>query len=101
MTADETVVFINHQKYYLWLAIDSQTCFILTFHLTKSRSEDSVFTLINETKKFVEPSNFITDILPSYNQSLPKVLSNTKYIPVAPMSSDTSNNLIESFTITL
>ncbi|MDO4536215.1 MAG: IS6 family transposase, partial [Clostridium perfringens] len=95
--ADETVVFINGQKYYLWLAIDSETRFILAFHLTKSRSEDSAFTLINEAKKFGEPSNFITDRLPSYNQAAAKVLPNTKHIPVAPMSSDTNNNLIESF----
>ena len=52
--ADETVVFIKGERYYLWLAIDSETRFI-----TKSRSEDSAFTLINEAKKFGEPSNFI------------------------------------------
>ena len=95
--ADETVIFINGERYYLWLAIDSETRFILAFHLTKSRSEDSAFTLINEAKKFGEPSNFVTDRLPSYNQAVAKVLPNTKHIPVAPMSSDTSNNLIESF----
>ena len=50
--ADETVIFINGEKYYLWLAIDSETQFILAFHLTKSRSEDSAFTLINDSKKF-------------------------------------------------
>ena len=95
--ADETVVFINGERYYLWFAINSETRFILAFHLTKSRSEDSAFTLINEAKKFGEPSNFITDRLPSYNQAVAKVLPNTKHIPVAPMSSDTNNNLIESF----
>ena len=95
--ADETVVFINGERYYLWLAIDSETRFILAFHLTKSRSEDSAFTLINEAKKFGEPTNFITDRLPSYNQAVAKVLPNTLHIPVAPMSSDINNNLIESF----
>ena len=89
--ADETVVFINGEKYYLWLAIDSETRFILAFYLTKSLSEDYAFTLINE------PSNFITDRLPSYNQAISKVLPNTKHVPIAPMSSDTSNNLIETF----
>lgn len=64
--------------------------YILAFHLTKSRSEDSAFTLINEAKKFGEPSNFVTDRLPSYNQTVAKVLPNTKHIPVAPMSSDTA-----------
>ena len=95
--ADETVVFINGEKYYLWLAIDSETRFILAFHLTKSRSEDSAFTLINEAKKFAEPNNFITDRLPSYNQAVAKLLPNSKHIPVAPMSNNISNNLIESF----
>lgn len=95
--ADETVVFINGERYYLWLAIDSETRFILAFHLTKSRGEESAFTLINQAKSFGEPKHFITDRLPSYNQAAAKILTNTKHIPVAPMSSDTSNNLIESF----
>lgn len=59
--ADETVVFINGEKYYLWLAINSETRFILAFHLTKSRSSDSAYTLINEAKKYGKPTNFITD----------------------------------------
>ena len=95
--ADETVVFINGEKYYLWLVIDSETRFILAFHLTKSRSSDSAYTLINEAKTCGEPTYFITDRLPSYNEAAATVLPNTKHVPVAPMSSDTSNNLIESF----
>ena len=95
--ADETVVFINGERYYLWLAIDSETRFILSFHLTKSRSEDSAFTLVNQAKQFGMPSNFITDRLPSYNQAVAKLLGENKHVPVAPMSSDISNNLIESF----
>jgi len=96
-TLMKQLVFINGDRYYLWLAIDSEIRFILAFHLTKSRSEDSAFTLINVVKKLGEPSNFITDRLPSYNQAVAKVLPNTKHITVAPMSSDTNNNLIESF----
>ncbi|USS00673.1 IS6 family transposase [Clostridium septicum] len=95
--ADETVVFINSERYYLWLAIDSETRFILAFHLTKSRSSDSAYILVNEAKKFGEPANFITDRLPSYNEAVATLLPNTTHIPVAPMSSDTNNNLIESF----
>lgn len=95
--ADETVVFINGERYYLWLAIDSETRFVLAFHLTKSRSEDSAFTLINQAKQFGTPKNFITDRLPSYNQAVAKLLNESKHVPVAPMSSDITNNLIESF----
>jgi len=94
--ADETVVFINGERYYLWLAIDSETRFILAFHLTKSRSVESAFTLINQAKEFGNPTNFITDRLPSYNQAA-KLLTNTQHIPVKPMSNDITNNLIESF----
>lgn len=61
---DETFVFINGERYYLWLAIDSETRFILAFHLTKSRSEDAAFSLINQAKELGSPSNFITDRLP-------------------------------------
>lgn len=95
--ADETVFFINGERYYLWLAIDSETRFVLAFHLTKSRSSDSAYTLINEAKTYDEPTNSITDRLPSYNEAVATVLTNTKHIPVSPMSSDTNNNLIESF----
>lgn len=67
----------NVQKYYLWLAINLDTPFILTFHVTKSRSEYYTFTLINKDKKFGEPSNFITYRLDSYNQAVANVLRNT------------------------
>ena len=95
--ADETVVFINGERYYLWLAIDSETRFILAFHLTKARDSDAAHTLVNQAKKLGTPENLITDRLPSYNQAVATVLPDSKHIPVPPMSSDTNNNLIESF----
>lgn len=96
-SADEVIVFINGERYYLWLAIDSETRFVLAFHLLKSRSEDSAFTLINQAKQFGKPSNFITDRLPSYNQAATKLLNECKHVAVPPMSNDITNNLIESF----
>ncbi|WP_346929691.1 DDE-type integrase/transposase/recombinase [Clostridium sp.] len=74
--ADETVIFINGERYYLWLAIDSETRFILAFYLIKSRSVESAFTLINQAAK---------------------LLTNTQHIPVKPMSNDITNNLISLF----
>ncbi|WP_051823813.1 IS6 family transposase [Clostridium sulfidigenes] len=94
--ANETVVFINGERYYLWLTIDYETRFILAFHLTKSRSKEPVFTLINQAKEYVTPTNFITDRLPSYNQAA-KVLNSSNHIAVKPISSEITNNLIESF----
>ncbi|SQC85012.1 ISCpe7, transposase [Clostridium perfringens] len=68
--ADETVVFINGKKYYLWLAIDSETRFVLAFHLTQARDSDVAFILMNQAKSMGKPNNFITDRLPSYNEAV-------------------------------
>ncbi|MDK0814401.1 IS6 family transposase [Clostridium perfringens] len=95
--ADETVVFISGKKYYLWLAIDSETRFVLAFHLTQARDSDAAFILMNQAKSMGKPNNFITDRLPSYNEAVKTVLNESTHIPVPPMSSDTNNNLIESF----
>lgn len=93
--ADETVVFINGERYHLWLAIDSETRFILAFHLTKSRSSDSAYTLINKAKNYGELTYFITDRLPSYNEATATLLPNAEHIPVEPMSNYINNNLIK------
>ena len=95
--ADETVVFINGIKHYLWLVIDSETRFIVSFHLSRYRNEDSAFSIINEAKKYGSPSNLITDRWPAYNETLATLLPQTNHLPVKPMSSDINNNLIESF----
>ena len=95
--ADETVVFINGIKHYLWLVIDSETRFIVSFHLSRYRDEASALSLINEAKKYGSPSNLITDRWPAYNEAIAALLPNTKHLPVKPMTSDTNNNLIESF----
>lgn len=89
--------FINDERYYLWLAIDSETRFILAFHLTKPRTFDSAYILINESKKFTEPTNFITDRLSSFNEVVVNILPNKMHIPMTPISRDTNNNSIESF----
>lgn len=95
--ADETVVFINGIKHYLWLVIDSETRFIVSFHLSRYRDENSAFSLINEAKKYGSPSNLVTDRWPAYNEAIATLLPNTKHLPIKPMSSDINNNLIESF----
>lgn len=59
------VVFINGEKYYLCLAIDSETRFILAFHLTKSWSSDSAYTLINKAKNCGKPTYLSFTIISS------------------------------------
>lgn len=45
--ADETVVKILGKKYYIWFIIDSETRFILGFHLSPFRDSKQDFTLFN------------------------------------------------------
>ena len=90
---DETVVFISGKKYYLC----SETRFVLGFHLTQAHDFDATFILMNQAKYMGKPKNFITDRLPSYSEAVKTVLNGSTNIPVPPMSSDTNNNLIESF----
>ncbi len=52
---------------------------------------------MNQAKFMGKPKNFITDRLPSYHEAVKTVLNESTHIPVAPMFSDTNNNLIESF----
>lgn len=58
---------------------------------------NAAFILMNQAKSMGEPKHFITDRLPSYNEAVKTVLNESTHIPVLHMSSDTNNNLIESF----
>ena len=91
------MVFINGKKYYLWLAIESETRFVVAFHLIQSRDFDAAFTLMNQAKSMGKHKNFITDRLLSYHEAVKTVLNKSNHISVPPMSSDINNNLIESF----
>ena len=55
--ADETVVKINAQKYYLWICIDSETRFITSWNLNKSREAECAFSLFKQTKRFGKPKS--------------------------------------------
>ena len=48
--ADETVVKIRGVKYYLWLIVDSETRFVLGFHLSQHRDSPQAFSLLNSVK---------------------------------------------------
>ncbi len=93
----ENVVFINDKKYYSWLAIDSETLFILAFHLTQARDSDTAFILMNQAKSIGKSKHSITNILPSYNEAVKAVLNESTHVPVPPICIDTNDNLIESF----
>ena len=48
--ADETIVKIRDMKYHLWLIVDSETRFVLGFHLSRHRDSPQAFSLLNSVK---------------------------------------------------
>ena len=48
--ADETVVKIQGEKYYLWLILDSKTRFVFGFHLDRHRDSSQAFTILEAVK---------------------------------------------------
>ena len=96
--ADETVVKINGQKYYIWFIIDSETRFVLGFHLSPHRGSDQAFTLLNSVKDLGTTNAIVSDRYSAYKVPVKSVLgSSVKHIRVESFKDDISNNLIESF----
>ena len=95
--ADETVVKVNGQKYYLWICIDSESRLITSWNLSGSRGSDSAFSLFKQAKKFGSPNAIVTDRWPSYIEAINTTFCDTKHIRVESFCDDISNNLIESF----
>ncbi|KGG79396.1 integrase, partial [Caloranaerobacter azorensis H53214] len=94
---DETVVFINGKKYYLWVVIDSDTRMIVAYHLSPYRNSSEAFKVLNEAKNLGNPKAIVTDRLPSYNIPVKVLFSSSEHIKVKSFKDDISNNLIESF----
>lgn len=96
--ADETVVKISGQKYYIWFIIDSETRFVLGFHLSPYRNSNQAFTLFNSVKGLGTINSLVSDRYAAYKQACKSVLGdNVNHIRVESFKDDISNNLIESF----
>ena len=95
--ADETVVKVDGQKYYLWICIDSESRLITSWNLSSSRGSDASFSLFKQAKKFGSPNAIVTDRWPSYIEAIKTTFDDTKHIRVESFCDDISNNLIESF----
>ena len=59
--ADETVVKIQGKKYYLWLILDSETRFVLGFHLDRHRDSPQAFTILEAVKDLGSPRAIVSD----------------------------------------
>jgi transposase-like protein len=95
--ADETVVKINGKKYYIWFVIDSETRFVISFHLSPYRNSSQAFKLFCNAKKYGTPACIVTDRYWSYNAAVKASFSNSRHIRVQSFKDDISNNIIESF----
>ena len=96
--ADETVVKIAGKKFYIWFIVDSETRFVLGFHLSPHRNSDQAFTLFNSVKKLGNPNAIVSDRYSAYKVPVKSVFGeHIKHIRVESFKDDVSNNLIESF----
>lgn len=95
--ADETVVKISGKKYYIWFIVDSETRFVLGFHLSPYRNSAQAFTLLNAVKDLGKPSAIVSDRYKAYEVPVKSVLGDVKHIRVESFQDDITNNLIECF----
>lgn len=96
--ADETVVKLNGQKYYLWAAIDSKTKYILSFHLDPHRNSRAAFRLFNDLNdKYDNPELIVSDRYWSYLAPIKVLFPDSNHIRVESFEDNINNNVIESF----
>jgi transposase-like protein len=96
--ADETVIKISGKKYYIWFIIDSETRFVLGFHLSPYRNSEQAFTLLNSVKDLGTTTAIVSDRYSAYKVPIKAILGDSIiHIRVESFKDDISNNLIESF----
>lgn len=94
--ADEAVVKILGKKYYIWFIIDSETRFVLGFHLSPHRDSPQAFSLFDSVKQYGKPNTIVTDRYSAYKVPT-KSIFGVPHIRVASFKDDISNNVIEAF----
>jgi len=90
---DETVVKIKGVKYYIWFLVDSETRFVIGFHLSPHRDSPQAFTLLD----LGQPQAIVSDRYAAYKVPVKSIFPSTQHIRVESFKDDISNNLIESF----
>jgi len=95
--ADETVVKINGVKHYIWFIIDSETRFVLGFHLSPHRDSQQAHTIMNHAHQLGKPRSIVSDRYSAYNVPVKCFFPEANHIRVESFNDDISNNLIESF----
>jgi len=96
---DETYVKICGKDYYLWLAIDAETRFVIDFHLSPCRDSNSAHTLLKSCRdKSGSPASaVVSDRYNCYTEPARKFFPLVSHIQVEDFHDVISNNLIEAF----
>jgi putative transposase len=94
---DETVVKIAGVKHYLWFVVDSETRFIIGFHLSPYRNSPQAYSLLGEAATHGKPGSIVSDRYSAYNVPVKSIFNGVGHIRVQSFKDDISNNLIECF----
>jgi len=96
--ADETVILVNGQKYWLFDVLDSRTRFLLASHLVKARTVENVQSVMREAYQKADrlPKVILTDGLNSYVEGIRLTFGDkVKHVQTKPFTEGTNTNLIE------
>lgn len=94
---DETVVKINGLKHYIWFIVDSETRFILGYHLSPHRDSPQAFSLLSSVRSLGKPGAIVSDRYSAYKVPVKSIFDDVRHIRVESFKDDISNNIIESF----
>jgi transposase-like protein len=94
--ADETYIKIAGVQHYVWFVIDSETRFVIGFHLSPHRDSPQAVSVLNEAAQHGKPVSLVSDRYSAYKVPVKAVLG-VNHIRVASFKDDISNNLIECF----
>lgn len=95
--ADETVVKIAGTRYYLWFVIDSETRFIIGFHLSPHRDSPQAVSLLSKAACYGKPAAIVSDRYSAYKVPIKSLYPGVQHIRVQSFKDDIPNNLIECF----
>jgi len=95
--ADETVVKVAGVKHYIWFVVDSETRFVIGFHLSPHRDSPQAVSVLHEASNLGKPGAVVSDRYSAYKVPVKSLLPDAKHIRVQSFKDDISNNLIECF----
>lgn len=95
--ADETVVKVAGVKHYLWFVVDSETRFVIGYHLSPHRDSPQAVSVLHEAQKHGQPAAIVSDRYSAYKVPVKSIFGGVRHIRVQSFKDDISNNLIECF----